>query len=383
MAEKILIADDDVETLRLVGLMLQRQGYEIIAASNGSQALAQALSESPNLIILDVMMPDMDGYQVCRQLRLDPATSSTPILMFTAKSQVEDKVAGYDAGVDEYITKPIHPAELVARVKALLSRSRSRPSPNPTAQRGYMIAVVAPKGGLGASTVVLNLAISYAQGIKSEVIAAEMRPGHGSWATDLGFNTTAGLSNLLRLKPNEIKNEVVEDELVRTTFFGVSLLLSSSEVKDLELTAATAQIEAVLRILPYLAPIVFLDIGAPVLSRMDKILALCDEVILITEPYPTTLRRTQQYMKELSASGFGKSKLLTLVIVNRVRADVQLSFTQVQETLGQKIVQVIPPAPEIAYQASLQFIPIVKLQPDGLVAQQFKRLAEIIAQRKK
>jgi len=126
MAEKILIADDDVETLRLVGLMLQRQGYDIIAASNGSQAVAQAHSESPNLIILDVMMPDMDGYQVCRQLRLDPVTSSTPILMFTAKSQVEDKVAGYDAGVDEYITKPIHPAELVARVKAIMKRSQRK-----------------------------------------------------------------------------------------------------------------------------------------------------------------------------------------------------------------------------------------------------------------
>jgi DNA-binding response OmpR family regulator len=112
MPQKILIADDDVETLRLIGLMLQRQGFEIAAASNGTQALEMSRNGSPDLIILDVMMPDMDGYQVTRQLRQDASTADIPILMFTAKSQVEDKVTGYEAGVDEYITKPIHPAEI-------------------------------------------------------------------------------------------------------------------------------------------------------------------------------------------------------------------------------------------------------------------------------
>ncbi len=126
MAEKILIVDDDVETLRLVGLMLQREGYEIASASNGAQALSMAQREMPDLIVLDVMMPDMDGYQVTSSLRQMPGTALTPILMFTAKSQVDDKVAGYDAGVDDYLTKPVHPAELVAHIKALLGRSRAR-----------------------------------------------------------------------------------------------------------------------------------------------------------------------------------------------------------------------------------------------------------------
>jgi len=136
MPEKILIVDDDVETLRLVGLMLQRQGYEIAAASNGTQAIAMAQSELPDLIVLDIMMPDMDGYQVTKQLRGMSETSSTPILMFTAKSQVDDKVAGYDAGVDDYLTKPVHPAELVAHIKALLSRTRSRPASEVITEKG-------------------------------------------------------------------------------------------------------------------------------------------------------------------------------------------------------------------------------------------------------
>src|SRR5215813_8877646 len=122
MSEKILIVDDDLDTLRLVGLMLQRQGYQISAASNGQQGLDKAFEENPDLILLDVMMPDMDGYEVSRRLRQNPSTVNTPILMFTAKSQLNDKVIGFEVGVNDYLTKPTHPSELQARVKTLLAR---------------------------------------------------------------------------------------------------------------------------------------------------------------------------------------------------------------------------------------------------------------------
>src|SRR5260221_4669309 len=123
MAEKILIVDDDIDSLKLIGLMLQRQGYDISAASAGAQAISKASTESPDLIILDVMMPDMDGYEVCRRLRADAATQGIPIIMFTAKTLVDDKVTGFEAGADDYLTKPTHPAELASRVKAVLARS--------------------------------------------------------------------------------------------------------------------------------------------------------------------------------------------------------------------------------------------------------------------
>jgi CheY-like chemotaxis protein len=91
MAEKILIVDDDVDSLKLIGLMLQRNGYEVVAASAGNQALSKAASEHPDLIILDVMMPDMNGYEVCRRLRGNTQTQGIPIIMFTAKTMVDDK----------------------------------------------------------------------------------------------------------------------------------------------------------------------------------------------------------------------------------------------------------------------------------------------------
>jgi len=379
MADKILVADDDIETLRLITLMLQRQGFEVLQASNGAQAIRFAIEEHPDLIILDVMMPEVDGYQVTRQLRQDPACANTPILMFTAKSQVDDKVTGYEAGVDEYLTKPIHPAELVARVKALLSRNRLR-APTTPVERGYCVAVIAPRGGMGCSTVVLNLGVALSQKLKEEVVCAELRPGHGVWAPELGFATTAGLKNLLLLKPNEILPQTVENELVRTTY-GTRLLMATNELSDVGLMHNAAQIEAIVRVLPLVANVTILDIGASMLGNLEKVLSMVDEIILLTEPFPATVKRTVHYMKNIGSLSLGKNKLLTIVIVNRVRADIQLTITQVQEQIGLPIAQLIPPAPELAYQASLSNIPLIAVQPDGLVTQQFKRLADMLAAR--
>jgi len=381
MPEKILIVDDDLETLRLVGLMLQRQGYQVVAANNGTQALEVAHSELPDLIVLDVMMPDMDGYQVTRQLRAQPETANVPILMFSAKSQVDDKVVGFDAGVDDYLTKPVHPVELVARIKALLTRGKGRQTSGPT-DHGYAIGVLAPKGGLGVSSLVLNLALASYQKTKIDLIASEILPGHGSWGLELGFANPTGLCNLLRLKPNEITKAIVERELIRTTY-GIRLLMASNHKKDIELTTNTAQLEQVIQLLQQLAPLLLLDLGTVAVPMFDRTLALCQELIVVTEPYPITIQHTRLLLEELSERGFGKLRPVTLVIINRVRADVQLSITQVQDRLGIAISHVIPPAPEQAFQAGVRNVPLIMVQPDGLVAQQFFRLADYIAGRLK
>ncbi len=375
MADRILVVDDDVETLRLVSLMLQRQGYDVLNAHNGTEAINSVHNNQPDIIILDVMMPDMDGFEVTRRLRAQPLTATIPILMFTAKSQVEDKVTGYEAGVDDYLTKPVHPAELVAHIKALLTRTRTRATP--AANRGHVIGVVAPRGGLGTSTMVLNLAIGYVQKTSSDIIAAELRPGHGTWTSDLDFTRVGGLCKLLSLKIGDLNPEVVEKELLRTTY-GVRLLTASNDLRDVSLAANTPQLETVINHLATLSPLVLLDIGACFLANYDQILSLCSEIILITEPYPAMITSTKNYLGMLKELGFGKSKLLRVIMSNRVRADVQLSVTQVQEELGIKIAQVIPPAPEIAFQATRRKIPIIQAQPDGLIAQQFNRLAEML-----
>jgi len=103
------------------------------------------------------MMPDLDGYEVARRLRADPTTSEVPIIMFTAKTQVDDKVAGFEAGADDYLTKPTQPRELFAHMRAVLARSSKRGGgPTPSGEKGYVVGVVSARGGLGATTLALK-----------------------------------------------------------------------------------------------------------------------------------------------------------------------------------------------------------------------------------
>src|SRR5258708_3653394 len=157
MVEKlILVVDDDIDSLKLIGLMLQRQGYRVSAAIDGNQAIAKALAELPDLIILDVMMPDFNGYEVCKRLRANATTATIPIIMFTAKTLIDDKVAGYEVGADDYLTKPTHPLELFSRVKAMLARSAAQR--RPADKLGRVIGIIGAKGGVGTTTVAINIA---------------------------------------------------------------------------------------------------------------------------------------------------------------------------------------------------------------------------------
>src|SRR5450755_2988361 len=227
MVEKILIVDDDIDSLKLIGLMLQRQGYDISAASAGAQAITKAASESPDLVILDVMMPDMDGYEVCRRLRADPTTQGIPIIMFTAKTLVDDKVTGFEAGADDYLTKPTHPAELASRVKAVLARSAA--ARRSASDSGLVIGVLGAKGGVGATTIAMNVAAGLGQ--KESTIVADIRPGQGSLGLSLGLGRSAGMSNLLGRPAAEINARSIENELIAHTS-GIRALLCTVRPKE-------------------------------------------------------------------------------------------------------------------------------------------------------
>jgi len=373
MSEKILIVDDDLETIRLIGMVLQRQGYQIVTATNGTEALSLALKEQPNLILLDLMMPDMDGNQVTRKLRDNPKTSKIHILMFSAKSQVEDKVSGYEAGVDEYLTKPIHPAELVARIKSVLSRSTI--SEAASVKKGYTIGIVSAKGGLGASSIALNLGISLYARSQKGVICAEVNPGHGCWATELGYANSNGLIDLLSMKANEITPSSIESQLYSTPF-GVRLLLASNHIKDTGLMANGAQLEAVLQQIPLLVPITILDIGAIYFPYVEKVVASCNEILMITDPFPNTVKHTKALIDDLVSQNLLSQKILNVIIVNRVQSSIQLTRQKVREMLGQDVIGMISPAPELSYHAGLQALPMIKAQPENLVSVQINELSE-------
>ncbi|MEN8112972.1 MAG: response regulator [Actinomycetota bacterium] len=124
MGDRILVVDDDPDILEYVRMNLEREGFEAETASNGSDALAMASERPPSLVLLDVMMPGMDGLTTLRHLRNDPPTASVPVVMLTAKALAQDRVKGLDLGADDYITKPFAVEELVARVRTVIRRSQ-------------------------------------------------------------------------------------------------------------------------------------------------------------------------------------------------------------------------------------------------------------------
>ena len=123
--ERVLIVDDDPDIVRLVSYNLSHSGYEVQVATSGREALDLVQKQPPDLIVLDVMLPDVDGLEVCRTLRQQDPSRRIPILMLTARGEEIDRVVGFELGADDYVSKPFSPRELVLRVKSILRRSGS------------------------------------------------------------------------------------------------------------------------------------------------------------------------------------------------------------------------------------------------------------------
>lgn len=124
MDEKVLIIEDDPATQRLVDYSLRHAGYQVITASNGIEGIRKIQNEKPNLLILDVMLPGMDGFEICHRLRSDPKTAKLRIIMFSAKAQDIDRNTGLEVGADEYLSKPADPQAIVEKVGSLLARKQ-------------------------------------------------------------------------------------------------------------------------------------------------------------------------------------------------------------------------------------------------------------------
>ncbi|MGI9037231.1 MAG: response regulator transcription factor [Gemmatimonadota bacterium] len=125
--ERVLVVDDEPDILSILVYHLTREGYRVSTAVTGRSAVDTAISEMPDLVVLDLMLPEMDGYEVLSQLRQHEKTSATPVILLTARTEEEERLKGFDVGADDYVTKPFSPRELVARVKALLRRSQAPP----------------------------------------------------------------------------------------------------------------------------------------------------------------------------------------------------------------------------------------------------------------
>lgn len=135
----VLVIDDEADLIELVRYNLEKEGFEALTASDGQSGLQIAQRRKPEVIVLDLMMPGMDGLEVCRRLRTDERTSHIPLVMLTARAAEMDRIVGLEMGADDYVTKPFSPRELVARIKAILRRSTYREAPSKVIRHGELV----------------------------------------------------------------------------------------------------------------------------------------------------------------------------------------------------------------------------------------------------
>jgi len=380
VAEKILIVDDDQDTLRLVGLLLQRKGYQVTTAETGYQALEIVGQDPPQLVLLDIMMPDLDGLEILRRLRANPGSHSLPVILFSAKSQVADKVSGLETGADDYLTKPTHPAELLARVRSILGRSvvtppGEKPTPVP-AKRGRLVGVLAARGGQGVTTVAVNTAAAHRLETQGSTLLAEFRPGVGALHRLLGLPNRSDLNDLLKADGKAISAESVGNLLVRDEI-GLQVLLSSPKPSDADLIRAGDRFEKISDSLTHMADLVVIDLGPGLPAVTEKIVQKCDHVLVITEPIANSISQTRELLDELSMKVLGLSTL-HVIQVQRFWAARMLGLAEIQEQLGRRVAMTIPPALELALEAEYRRRPLVMVEKSTNAAQHFFRLANLV-----
>jgi len=383
MPGKILIVEDDLESLKLLGLMLQSRGYQIVAAQHGAQALSKAESESSDLVLLDVMLPGMDGYEVARRLRANERTAAIPIIMLTARGQITDKVAGFEAGADEYLVKPVHPAEPVTRIETLLARAARL---GPTAQavrlpRGKSVGFLGCKGGVGTSTLAINLSVSLIRGPASgkRVVLIDAQTGSSTLALQMGLRPQQGLQVLAGRDPAGITADTILAHADRH-ISGVLLLGGLPSPRGTTPSFTPAHAEAIIRALEEAVDYVLVDMGTGLDAVNQALLRVLDSVIVVLEPHRISLLLAQALLAALDALEVGRHRQ-GIVIVNRAPSSTTPSKDMVEEFLQREIIVVIPPAPELAFQSAERGTPMVIMQPESLVSIQFHHLAQHIASR--
>ena len=378
MSQTILIIDDDIDTLKLVGIMLERKGFRILASTTGKKGLTLAKKEEPDLILLDVMIPDLTGYEIARSIRSSPNTESIPIIMFTARSQVDDKVEGLEAGADAYITKPARPRELFAQVNSILKRAPQRTvsSQSREAEKGTLIGVISTKGGLGISTLSINLAVELHKQSDESTILSDFRPGQGTIAMDLDVQNTNGMIKLLEEDPETDLSSIIGDTLLDHKT-GIKTLLSSHHPSDSKYITYVEQYHALAKLLQTQAEYTVIDLGPSLTPIVSKLLPECDKIVICLEPSPGNITQTKILIQDLINKGIGEGKFI-IVLINRQRSGVQLSWEQAENQLERKIDQIFTPVPELAYQAAAINTPMILHAQDSLTAEQFRDLAKLI-----
>jgi len=373
--KRILIVDDQIEMLRMIGMNLEAKGYQIEAAQDAPGALERINRALPDLLILDIMLPGISGADLLRQLREDPKTKNLPVIILSALSQVDDKIAGLEAGADEYLTKPIDVRELIARVAAVLARSERLRQAGEQA-RGQVITFLAAMGGVGTTTLTLNTAAALARAGPA-VIALSLDPSFGSFKGYLGHHDSEGLADLFESEPTQINRDTLRRALIRHPS-GIRVLAVPPDLA--RPTAPTAEaIGMLLEAAVQDAGFITVDLRPLANESTRAVLERSHQVLLIAEPTPACLDAAKLGVEYIQRWATMASRI-ACILVNRSSIAASLLALDVQRELGVPVLASVPQAADALASAYRKGQLILFDQPEHPVAETIRGIAAVLAQ---
>ncbi len=369
---RILLVEDDQAAAKLYRWVLMNEGYEVVLAPSGEEGYALATERSPDLIIVDVMLPGMDGYMLCRQLRQNMVTRSVPILIVSAKSDIVDKIAGFEAGADDYLSKPFHPEELVLRVKALLARLRSSAlAESPLYSRGRIIALFSSKGGVGKTTIAVNLAIALHQKSSGNVVLFDADFFFGNVGVYLNLPPFYSILNLISHLSNP--SAILLDQVLVPHASGIRVLMSPYYPEEAELVEAS-HVKDVLSFLSETHDYVVVDCQATYDERTLTILENTNLIVVVTTPEVGAIKNTSRFLELAEKLGIPDERLQ--ILVNRADSDVGVNVREIERTLKHPIAFQLPSGGRTVVFSVNRGVPLILDNPNHPFSQQIAAIAE-------
>lgn len=306
MAERILAVDDNLVNLKVVSASLEKGGYEVRTAQSGPEALKVVVELKPDLILLDINMPEMDGYEVCQRLRKMPNMAGVPIMMLTANDTLEEKIKGFEAGADDYLTKPFQPAELLVRVGVLLRRSVRVPLEKQTIN-SKVSAIFSLRGGVGVSMMAANLAAGLCQVWKQPVVLVDMVLTMGQSALMLNLPLRNTWADLGKIAPEEIDDEVVRNVLLKhdSGLYVLAAPRTSVEGEAVQIDSMRKVLEVLRSQFNYIVLDLPHDFSDVTLTGLD----FADDVILMMAPELASVRATVGALEVFETLGYSKTDI--------------------------------------------------------------------------